>query len=62
MQEPICSRCGSTSVLADAYAQWDNEAQDWTLQNTFDDSFCEECVSDPPTALFQLARSATNVC
>lgn len=43
MEEPICSRCGSTNVLKDAYAQWDKKAQEWTLQNTFDDSFCEEC-------------------
>lgn len=39
----VCSRCGSVNVLCDAWAEWDETEQAWTLQNTFDNSFCEDC-------------------
>jgi rRNA maturation endonuclease Nob1 len=39
----VCSQCGGTNVLIDAYAEWDFEAQEWVLQNTFDASVCEDC-------------------
>lgn len=57
----VCSTCGSTDVLCDAYAEWDFEAQKWVLQNTFDKgAYCQgkcngECtideidVSEPPS-------------
>jgi hypothetical protein len=41
----VCSTCGSERVLADAFARWNYENQEWELQNTFDKgSYCEgEC-------------------
>ena len=43
MKQPVCNRCGSDAVLVDAYAEWDMDAQDWTLQNTFQQAVCEAC-------------------
>jgi hypothetical protein len=37
----VCSRCGSTNVLRDAYAEWDITKQDWVLQNVFDHAVCD---------------------
>jgi hypothetical protein len=43
----VCDECGSDSVLADAYAQWDIEKQDWTVANVFDKgAFCPDCDGD----------------
>lgn len=39
----VCSTCGSENVLRDAFAEWDVEAQDWVLQNVFDDAVCDDC-------------------
>lgn len=39
-----CRTCGSQSVLADAFAEWNYEEQRWELQNTFEKgAFCEDC-------------------
>ena len=43
MKQPVCNRCGSNAVLVDAYAEWDMDAQNWTLQNTFQQAVCEAC-------------------
>ncbi len=40
---PICSRCGSTAILKDAWAQWDVDAQDWVLAAVFDYTICDDC-------------------
>jgi hypothetical protein len=43
-RHPVCTRCGSRDVLADAFAEWNDEKQRWGLQNTFDKgSWCQEC-------------------
>jgi hypothetical protein len=43
-QKPVCGNCGSSDVLADAYASWNSETQDWELSNTFDKgAHCESC-------------------
>jgi hypothetical protein len=39
----VCGTCGSENVLRDAFAEWDFAAQEWTLQNVFDDAVCEDC-------------------
>lgn len=44
MKTPVCSHCRSDSVLADAYAQWDNEAQQWEITDAFaKGAFCHDC-------------------
>ncbi|SER15398.1 DUF5983 family protein [Sphingobium sp. YR768] len=41
-----CSACGSADVMRDAWARWDDDAQDWALGAVFDAAFCEACESD----------------
>jgi len=40
---PVCSTCGSDDVVADAWAEWDVEKQEWVLRTHFDDKFCNDC-------------------
>ena len=51
----VCDHCGSDDVRADAYAQWDVDAQEWTVSATFPNYICEDCggetrVSEKPLA------------
>lgn len=39
----LCKHCGSNDVLFDAWAQWNDETQEFELSNTFDDALCGEC-------------------
>lgn len=39
----ICSMCGSSDVLMDAWAEWDSEQQAWALHDTVTNSFCQRC-------------------
>lgn len=41
--QPHCDHCGSTNVLADAYAAWNPKTQRWELDSTFTDYYCNEC-------------------
>ena len=41
-----CSACGSAEVMRDAWARWDDDAQDWVLGAVFDAAFCEACEKD----------------
>ena len=41
---PVCDRCGSPNVSADAAARWDHEKQDWAVTNVFDKGHsCDDC-------------------
>ena len=42
-QTPTCSHCGSTDVVIDAWANWNDETQEWELFDTFDEAFCRAC-------------------
>lgn len=42
----VCSVCGSKDVVRDAWAEWDFEAQEWVLQNVFDNAYCETCEGE----------------
>ena len=46
MKRKICSECGSDNVLADAYARWNSEKNDWELDSTFDSYYCNECEGE----------------
>ena len=48
-QKPVCTYCGSGSVVLDAWACWNTKTQDWDLATTFDDAFCNGC--DKETSL-----------
>lgn len=39
----VCSWCGSNDVARDAWARWDEAAQDWVLGAVFDDGWCHRC-------------------
>lgn len=41
-----CSACGSAEVMRDAWARWDDDAQEWVLGAVFDAAFCEVCEKD----------------
>ncbi|MDE0175392.1 MAG: hypothetical protein OYH76_01145 [Defluviicoccus sp.] len=44
---PVCNRCGGTDVLADAYASWDVDAQDWALHSTYEkNAWCSRCEGE----------------
>ena len=42
-EKKVCTMCGGDNILADAWARWDIEEQEYVLDNTFDDRFCEDC-------------------
>ena len=39
----VCGLCGSQNVRRDAFAEWDEERQEWSLSRTFDEAFCSDC-------------------
>lgn len=45
-KKPACGYCGSGNVVLDAWAEWNVEAQEWTLGCLFDDFWCQDCGSD----------------
>ena len=45
----VCSVCGSKDVSRDAWADWDEQAQDWVLRVVFDYAHCHVC--DEETSL-----------
>lgn len=56
----VCSECGSSDVLADAYAEWDVDAQDWVVQNVFDKgAYCNKC--DGETRLEEVELTTEDV-
>ena len=42
----VCKTCGSDQVVRDAWAEWEPESQQWTLQNVFDYAYCESCEGE----------------
>ena len=42
----ICGTCGSELVTRDAWAEWDVDAQDWTLGAIYDYAICHACEGD----------------
>ncbi|BAI98999.1 hypothetical protein Sj15T_09960 [Sphingobium sp. TA15] len=43
---PVCSHCGSDSLVRDASARWDADAQDWAISGVYDCTFCDECSAE----------------
>lgn len=39
----VCKHCGSTDVRKDAWAEWDEDKQEWVLGDVFDDDYCMTC-------------------
>jgi hypothetical protein len=44
---PVCPRCGSDNVAADAAARWNREQQEWEVSNVFDKGHgCNDCGTE----------------
>lgn len=41
-----CENCGSKLVTRDAWAEWNEEKQDWVLGAAFDYTFCHACEKE----------------
>lgn len=39
----VCGGCGSSHITRDAWAEWDEEEQDWVLGAVFAFAFCHGC-------------------
>lgn len=39
----VCEACGSEDVVWDAYAEWNQDTQEFELRSTFDYSVCNTC-------------------
>ena len=42
----VCKHCGSENVVKDAWAEWDEDKQEWVLQQVFDYDYCTDCEGD----------------
>lgn len=42
----VCRDCGSDDVRRDAWAEWDEDLEEWTLGTVFDAGHCENCEGD----------------
>lgn len=52
----VCSDCGSAAVVADAYAEWDTDKQDWSVANVFDKgAYCDTCEGETRIASVPLS-------
>lgn len=45
----VCSHCGSSAIKWDAYAEWDDESQEFVLAATFDQAYCDDCGGETAT-------------
>lgn len=41
----VCKRCGSVAVAVEAWATWDEEWQDYVLEQVFESEYCRRCES-----------------
>ena len=39
----VCAHCGGTNVMRDAWADWNEDTQDWELGNVYDAAHCDDC-------------------
>lgn len=44
--KPVCSRCGSDTLVRDACVRWDVETQKWDLSDSYDCTICDLCGSE----------------
>jgi hypothetical protein len=42
----VCEKCSSTLVTRDAWAEWDEDKQDWVLGAAYDYAFCHDCQAE----------------
>jgi hypothetical protein len=39
----VCAECGGSNVHLDAWADWNEDTQEWELGATFDYAHCDDC-------------------
>lgn len=44
--EPVCDRCGSSELVRDACAEWDDTTQQWALVGVYDSTTCQTCEAE----------------
>lgn len=42
----VCATCGSEAVKVDAWVRWNEDFQDWEIDDVFEDSWCDECEGE----------------
>jgi uncharacterized OB-fold protein len=42
----VCSECGSSEVMRDAWCEWHIETQEWVVHSVYDHAFCEACEAE----------------
>lgn len=42
----VCKHCGAIDVRRDAWAEWNENLQEWKLAEVYDNSYCMSCDSD----------------
>lgn len=45
----VCSHCGGENVKWDAWAEWDFEAQQMVLSQSFSQAYCDDCDGETST-------------
>lgn len=41
-----CPDCGSTNVKCDAWAWWNVDTQEWVLDDTYSNGWCDDCEGE----------------
>ncbi len=44
--KPVCSSCGSDTLVRDACVRWDIETQKWDLSDSYECTICDLCGSE----------------
>lgn len=44
--KPVCSCCGSDTLVRDACVRWDVDTQTWSLSDSYDCTICDLCGSE----------------
>ncbi|PNQ04034.1 hypothetical protein [Sphingobium sp. SA916] len=44
--KPVCSHCGSDSIVRDAAVRWDVESQQWEVSGIYDCTTCDLCGAE----------------
>ena len=54
----VCGTCGSKLVTRDAWAEWDEDGQEWVLGAAYDYSYCHFCEGETRIQELPLVPSA----
>lgn len=52
----VCNDCGSDDIARDAWANWDEDRQEWVLHSVLDAGFCHRCEEEAKLVELPLLR------